>query len=537
MSDLLSLSAGLTLASQILGPGAEANATFPGLPEPSTKAQNVTKTQTVDGILTIEWKFQSVNVEAETVEYTQGIRATYGPTVVVADKLTLFLAEGKRYGIAEGHVKLTDPEGVIHADRLIFRWRENTGEAENVKIVVNELAVEAKSIQVKPGEWTLIGAKGVPMEGGDRFFQISSDKVTLLPGKYAKLKPLRMRIIGIDLFPIPYYRYSLDRRARGWEWPSISSKRGDGIGVSWGIGQPLDDQTQFQFGFGAFPNRYPNLGGQITHSFLDPTVAKSLAGPRSELGERFGFGYFENVNVRSLNDERQHLSAPRRSLTLGSTWNQIASDRPELGNLSKPWEVVFEEGGVRGGMAGLLQLRVHNIGNRQLDYRNRTMAQGTILLPGFTFANGFFTQARLDGAMFSGGGTQSAWGRAQIGFQWSPASNFAVGAAYSVGADSGQALFQFDRLNHPHMWSTRLDVNLGSTKLSGLAKYSVDERRWFDHEFSVRHAAGFFEPYFVWRRFPRDMSWGIEFRVGDWLERLKDRDPKRKASAEPKPPR
>src|SRR5688500_10187244 len=51
--------------------------------------------QTIDGTLTIEAKTFKANLPDQTITYENGVKATYGPTKVVADRLTVYLASSE----------------------------------------------------------------------------------------------------------------------------------------------------------------------------------------------------------------------------------------------------------------------------------------------------------------------------------------------------------------------------------------------------------------------------------------------------------
>ncbi|MCX7799392.1 MAG: hypothetical protein N2109_03515, partial [Fimbriimonadales bacterium] len=52
--------------------------------------------------------------------------------------------------------------------------------------------------------------------------------------------------------------------------------------------------------------------------------------------------------------------------------------------------------------------------------------------------------------------------------------------------------------------------------------YDLERRSWYDYGFRLQQAAGCVEPYVIWRKFPEDLTFGVNLRLDeltDWVRR------------------
>ncbi|MFY9233847.1 MAG: LptA/OstA family protein [Fimbriimonadaceae bacterium] len=495
------------------------------------------------------------------VIYAGNVLVTYGVTRIRADKVTVFFESGElrdpilaafwtasqlipaarfpsfegggdfalatRRGIAEGNVALTDPDGTMKADLLEFNWDLKIGRATNVDADVAGVKIKAREARISPGRYELIDASGTSCP---ELYTLRTRRVVVIPADKVVIERPRISVGPLSLPQLPNQTYSLDQRVTGLRLPSVSFRRGSGFGLTWNSGILLDSKTALTAGMNAFPGALPSYGLEIARSSIEPTRATGLISPRSELTERFSYGYLENVTVGSPEAERRYLSAARDTLSLGSYWNQGAQSLTGDTRFSKLAEVAYERGGSHGDIDGVAQIRAHRIKENDGPFQNRLVAQIAVGLRPAEILPGLSTLVRLNLQGYRNEDSFYGWGRVQTGLVFD-AGKLRIGAAYLFGGETGTAAFSADRLYSANAFHVRGDLDLGATKISVLAKYDFDRRRWFDHEYSISQTIGCLEPYVLWRQFPSDYRFGVRLRVDAFLDLLRKREFSRKQEA------
>jgi hypothetical protein len=492
----------------------------------------------VDDRLVIEWRTKTAYLEESKVVFGGGVKATYGVTTLTADRLTIYYSPPGENGIAEGNVRILDPEGTIDADRLQFNWRNRTGEASRVRVDVYPMLLEAQTLKVQPGQWDLTNVKIMQCGGRPALVEMWSPAVTIRPGRNSVAKELRVSILGQRVATLRRHEVSLDRKNEGIKLPSVSIRRGAGLGITWQNGVPLTNSTYTDLRFSAFPERRPSASLTVSRSFLDPDNVQTLLTPRSDIAELFNFGYLENINVESPERERDSLSKMRATVSVGSVMNAGVPGRPTRDSVTKPWEIVTEVGGVKSGMPQFHQIRLQNIYEVGGKAETRLIALSTVKSPDFRVAPEITASVRGDGRLFfNQNGGQAGWGRVIGEMIWRPNAQFRLAAGYALGANSGDFAFGLDALPREESLHIRSDLLLGPTRINILAKYDPRRSSWFDHELAIYQIAGCFEPYYIFRSDIGTSSFGVRFRVFEAFDRLKDRVPKRTKFNRPPPPK
>ena len=511
---------------------------IPWLALPATMAviSSEIRQDVVDEKLVIEWKSKTAYLPESKVVFGGGVKATYGVTVLTAETLTIFYGQDGNKGIAEGNVHIDDPEGDIKASRLQFDWVNRTGEADNVTVDVYPMLMTAQNLKVQPGRWELTNVKIMECGLKPAIYSMWSPSVIIRPGQSTIAKQLSIAILGQKIATLRRHEISLDRKSEGVRLPSVSIRRGAGLGVTWQNGVPLTNSTYTDFRFSAFPRRRPSASLTISRSFLDPDNVQALLTPRSDLSELFNYGYLENINVAAPANEREYLSKERATLSFGSVLNAGVTGRSNRDSISKPWEITAELGGPMGGLPQLHQIRVQDIRQIGREPVTRAVAVSTIKSPVLHVLPELDAGLRADGRWFlSLGGKSSGWGRIIGELDWRPADFIHLGAGLALGSNVGDFEFEFDPLPRERTFHVRADLKLGPTRINVLQKFDLRGKDWYDLEFAIYQVAGCFEPYYIYRRTPGTTSFGVRFRVFEAFDRLRDRVPKRTRSNRPKP--
>lgn len=298
--------------------------------------------------------------------------------------------------------------------------------------------------------------------------------------------------------------------------------------ATWGQSFALGSASLLNLGTSLEKGRRPGYEARLGWSLLGDLPAS----PYGDLGNRFPFGFFDQLTVASPEQERSLLAARRASFHLSTQWSVRPSGRAEDPDLDKPLEAILEFGGPVGRGAGWLQLRgqrLEQIGGKGV---SRAVLQGTLAAPAVCLGRRASWVNRLDLGAYGGGGGM-AWAQLQTGLVYRPMEGLDVGVAFVEGGQVGEEDFAFDRLYSSSAVHLRLDWHGGPSKLALLGKYDWDRRSWYDYGFQLRQVAGCVEPFVSWRKFPDDLTIGVNLRLDDltnWIRR-------RSRGAEPVKPR
>lgn len=490
-------------------------------PEPFAVVQNVER---VDDTLIVEWKTKRVDLQRKVAIFEGGIKATYGPTVLTAERLEVDM-ENKR-GRADGDVRVVDPEGELRGSNLRFNWKDRTGEAEDVFVQVGAMKLRVARIIIEPDKWTLEQVAATPSRTRPPEFTLGSKKVVLRTGRSGRAENPSIDILGKRILQIPTtLGFSLDRRVTGFRFPAISFRRGAGFGLAWNSSVLLNDQTSFAVTSNVFPTSLPTYAAEVAWSQIPPTKSTGLISPRTELGERFGDSYLDTIATEAPSVEDDYLRDPRRTFAAGTYWNQSTRGRVvDSSSVSKRYELSSEIGGSFGPIGGFVQIRYQSI--RPVGgapFVDRLALTGSANLGSLRLAPGLDFRLRADFAGFTTGSDSFGWARGMAGLVYHPIAQLRLAGGYVLGGQSGEPEFAFDRLYSERGWHVRADIDLGSIRAGFLGKYDSRQGRWYDHEYGFSFAAGSFEPYILWRQFPGDVRIGFRIRGTDVFKKLQRR--------------
>ncbi len=486
------------------------------------------------GELTVVWRKKSIEViqrierepdgaeravERLLLRFEGGVSARFGLTTVHSDSLVLISSDGTAGGVsealAEGAVRLEDPEGRLEADRLEFQWNSGTGKASGVRVYVGDLFVSAERASLSPGKWELLGVSAEICRGRLPVLSLTSPAATMESANRVILRNLTVRLFGNRIGTLPKYVASSGDSGPGTSIPAIALASGRGVRVRWNGSLDVAHRTLAFGRLSASLGRTPTISAYLTHSFAPGGASSGFSSPRSDLSERFGDSYLDNVFVSSPQSERARVGSERATVSVGTAWNQGASGNPAGGRVSKPLEFVAESSTTSAGWAVFGQARMQRIGFADQASIERSLITTTVLAPPLWVGSSAYIQLRGDGRSFASDAGDSGWQRAQASLILDLSAAIRLSVGYSVGSQFGEPDFEFDRLARKRTFHMRSDWSEGGTSIGVLAKYDAQSRDWFDHEFRISKTIGCFEPFVGWRESPRRFEFGLNFRSFD----------------------
>lgn len=500
-------------------------------PDPTTQSRQTSQTHEIaEGfvILAPEWE---EDFATGVLTFRGGVTALYGPTKIESESLTVYRLE-QRFETA-GETRLTDPEGTIQASSISASYNpaDRRATAQNATLSVGKVRLRAQTLEVLPVtplEYRLTNVEVTLVDLDRSRTRFRAREVTVYPGRYAIARHVTYQVLGQNLPPIPVQRINLDRRVTGLKLPSITDRRGVGLGLSWDSAILLDDRTSVSAAYNAFPRQFPETLVQITHTPLKPSENNTGLAPRSDLGERAADSWFGNVTVPGLTASQTYRET-RLAYSLSSTWNLPTVARPNNAeDVSKLAEIALESGGALGPVGARATIRAQRIrADRSQPWQNRLASDLVLVGPPAEILPGLELHTRID--LFT---TLSPRGpfallRTETGLVTRPVQGVTTGAAIVFGQNLGDPDFLFDPLNVTRALHLRADYRQGPWTFRYLAKYDFGRSLWYDKEWEIALVAGSFEPFLLRREEPTDFRFGVRFRLGSLAERLQDRNPRR----------
>lgn len=484
--------------------------------------------------------------------YENGVVATYGPTVLRAQKLEVFYAQGQKYGEATGEVVLEDPEGNLRASRLIFRWGDRSGEAFDVALDSGGMVLRAKRIEIQPERrevvqdpkeglktrvipptWVLYEVEATTCRQRVPLYSVYTPKVTITPGRRGIADRPRFSLFGRSILTLPRQRFSLDRREKGFGLPGVARSRDGRLGVTWSAGFLLNDISSLDFGISSYQRSFPGYVVTYARTFVAPDGNQRPIAPRSEFEERFSFGYFDNVFVDRPEAEEGFYNEKRASLSVSSQWNAAPATRRGDQVFNKPIEIAYERSDTFGPLKAISQARTGLLGQTRGSTDPRSSLTTSILPPRLRLGKNLSLLSRLDAATFGTTEGLYSWFRGQLGLVYEPTSWLRLGAATFGSGEAGNAQFPMDELFSKSGSHLRLDVNLGPTKLSLLNKYDSRVRKWYDREYTASQVVGCLEAFILYRQEPNQYGFGLRLRANEFFDNLRQRNQRRTQPASP----
>lgn len=513
---------------------------LPPAPAPeAAQSTQIRDSQTLPGGLLVRYDEVQYDFRTQKQIFRGKVEATYGPTVITCSELEI---DGTaRTGIARGGVRLTDPEGLVEADVITFSWlgpgetadpKQLVGSADSANLTVGNARIWGRRLEIRPSQWTIFDASGTLSRRDKPEWRLTAKKVTLVPGKSGVAERVHLEILGFRIGPLPRYSFSLDRRLEGFTLPSFRNEKGVGYGFGWSSNYPLSDNAVLSGSWSSFPRKAASWGLEFSTSPYTSLQTNALIRPRSDLGERFEEGFFDNIGVTGPEVEDGFLREKRSSWSIGSYWNiGVNGRRDVVGDLSKRLDIAYEGGGRWGSFGLMYQGRAQSIRGTILDeFTERAVGQATISAPTIKLAPNLDLRLRADVFTTLGADNQFAWARAVAGLAYQPWPGVRLGAALVRGGEAGNPDFIFDRLVSTQAVHLRFDYSRGPYTFRYLVKYDFDQKMIYSREYEVAWVAEGFEPFILYRQFPSSYQIGLRFRIDDLRGRLTSRTQNRKGS-------
>ena len=473
-------------------------------------------------------------VPDQTASFVGGVTATFGPDVLTSEHLDLLLAPDQLRGVAGGNVLLIDPDATIKASNLEFSWNPQNryARATNVEMHIAGATIKAEMADMLPNRWTLTNAYFTTSHDKIPIYSVKGKTITIYPGQYAKIDRPDLSILGHHIFTWPSQTFSLNPNASGIRPPNPEYRQGSGLGVNWTSGLLLDPRMTLEGHADAYPGSRPGDGIQLTQSFVAPERNATLLAPRSELSQRFEFGYFESLEAKAPSDESGYLAQPRQSLSASSNFNAGVTGRGSTDEtFSLPSELTYEVSGKAGKqIEGISDFRVETIQRLGQATLERGLWQGSLELPRLHLSPELYVISRADAAYFQGD-TPFGWGRLTEGLILEPNKALRLAVA-GVGAfQGGTPQYNIDPLYTKTGMAFRGDYKLGPRTFSYMTRWD-EHLFWFDREFTFTQAMGAFEAYVIYRRYPGDYRYGVRLRLDQFEDLLKRRRFQRPSQAD-----
>jgi hypothetical protein len=474
-------------------------------------------TQSYANGLTVSAPRHIIDVDQKTEEWLGGVTATYGPTTITADRMTLHLNEEDPYGETIGHVKLIDPEGTITAADLTFHWKTKTGTGHAVNVNVSMLQLQAESVDIQPDLWTLrnVGATGCKLK--TPLYYIHTREVRIRPNKAIRAIRPQISIFGQKLITLPTQSLTFGGSGTSFDLPYPTYRPQRGFGINWSNQIEMGTETALFTRYAVYQHSLPFYNAAIMHSLLKGEKPETI---RTEIGDRLGFGYFDSVQVRSPDSERQYLATRRLDIGLASTFGADAGDTTSLEEkINKPIEFVGQASGEIASFAayGLVRAQQVRIGNGPA--KNRVIFEQNLLSPSYDLGKNLSAFARLDAAEFVGGNRYN-WVRGQAGVAYDTLANIRLGVSYTSSRAWGMPDFPYDAPFRSHEVGMRADLDFDTTQIRLLLKYDPTQQAIFDRELYFSQVIGCIEPFMVYRERPHKFFVGIKLPINRVFDRL-----------------
>lgn len=477
-----------------------------------------------------------LKLEADRVRYVPATNLTelQGNVVATYEGATLSSQDAEinhetKQGWFRNTVKLVDQLGTMTASEIFIDWSHEkpdgvSGHAKNIILDAYEAHFEAEELQLlKDGSATL---KKAWFSTAASYYRLILDDVVIKPGEFVSAKRAVFQLGKGLRIPIPFFRVNLNPRVTGFQTPVPKIDEDFKLGYSWAQVIELGPRATFHFNQRGGQDKVPTVNSQLTYEIKQPLDARNRLLPRNEDQERFQQGYFDNVNMGSLEQEADEIGKPHAIAFIGHTMNINTKARPgDAEDLDRPYYAGVQGGSAFGGVSLLGQLRYGLVKERlsEVDH-HRAEFIGTALVPGLNLGPHIALRFRADLAMFTGEGADFGWLRPLAAIVVTPAKEVTLGVAYFRAQEWGSPLFDADRLFSKNGLHFRMDLDLAATDLSVLLKYDFDRGDVYDIEFALEQVMPVIRPFVSYRSFPGSIAFGFTLRADDLLNALKRRN-------------
>ncbi len=460
--------------------------------------------------LTVSADASSADLTMRSTEFRGHVVATYGPTTVTADHLTYRDDPEDPFAEATGNVRLVDPEGIITASHLLYRWKEKTGSAENVFVQASLLALSAESVDLKPNLWVLrnVGATGCKLKVP--LYYIHTPELQIRPGVGIRAIHPDISLFGQKVLTLPNRNYQFNSNTASIDVPYPGIRSGGHAGVTWTNEFALDQESGLFTRVAFFSKNLPYYSAAIMRSAIKDRDPETV---RTELSDRFTFGYFDSVRVRDPKSEQDYFKTTRLDFGLSSSFGDDGRDTTtDSAKVNKPIEVLGQATGDVKGFGAFALFRAQEVRVGTGGTIQRLILEQNLLTPSVPIGKDLAVFARADLAEFMGG-NRYGWIRGQAGAVFQPTSYLRLGASYTSARDHGTPDFAYDTPFRFHEVNLRADLDFDTTQFRVLFKYDPSQRSIYDHEFYVSKVIGCIEPFIAYRERPHKLLVGLKLPV------------------------
>lgn len=479
----------------------------------------------VSDTLTVECGAWEEDLEAGTVTFSGGVVATYGKATLRAPGLVVHRKESTL--VSTGRTTIEDDLGHLAASsvRIVYEGPNKGGEATDVTVTIGHVLVTGQKLRITESpdpEWVVEGGVVALKDLADKGHSVMAKRIRVYPGKYGVAESAYAVVFGQKIGPIPHARFNLDRRISGFRLPTVSNRHGTDFGFEWQNSYFVATDVSLGANVKFFPGDLTESRIQLTYSGVKSGPNAAKIAPSDDLAERFSNGWLDSIVVSDPSRELERLRQTKRSLTIGTSWNEETRDRRTNAlDVSKLVEVVAESGGPLGGGAYSLSARGQRIRpDTASPWTNRAVLEATYRSPSFALAGSLTGYARADFFGTASPGGSFGFGRVQIGVFTPAASGFRIGFGYAGTTEWGTPDFDFDRMFAGNTIFLRGDYVKGPYKVRYLAKFDTDKGAWYDHEWEFALVAGSLEPYVQVRQVPDELRIGVRFRIEEFARRV-----------------
>ena len=436
-----------------------------------------------------------------SIVYEGEVVVEYRGSRILADRMIDY--ESEQRGVAEGNVVVIDPAGTVNADRLEIGWNpvHKYETAENAVIRLKNGILKARHADLEAPEWQLYDVEGTTALSRKPIYYVTSDRVTVSAGKQAYIHQPRLSLLGKFVATLPSRTVSLIQAVPSIGYPSPQYKRRRGFGLTWGGGLLVGRQETFNFNTTAYSRRRTSALAQFTHSFLPLEKSKVAIPPPSDFGERFSYGFLNNVREKTPEQEASFLRSRRSTLSFAGQLDGALADRDRGDHYSKI-ESIYEVGGAQGKFGYTGQARLQGIQPEYETLEPRLKLIGALSLPTVNLRPNLQLISRVDSEAF-GGRTAYGWLQGTSGLTFRATPWLRLSAGSYLSGDAGTPQFAMDPLYTKRGVLTRSDLVFGGLTFSYLIKRDFG-RGAYDHEFDLRQVIGPFEFFYGKREYRID---------------------------------
>jgi hypothetical protein len=432
------------------------------------------------------------------------------------------------------------------ASEIFIDW--SNPNTESVKGHAKNVVLDAYEAHFEAEEISLTGDGGARMQKAwfstaPDYYRLLLDGVVIRPGEYISAKKAVLQLGKGLRIPIPFFRVNLNPKITGIQSPVPKIDEDFRLGYSWAQVLQFSEQLKVHYNQRGAQGRVPSVNGQIIYEvpmaspkgemsdaerqlqmLRAPVNQKVL--PRNEDLERFTQGYFDNVTVKTLQDETSEVAKRHMIFFAGHTMNISTNARPgDAEDLDRPYYAGFQAGGELGNVAMLGQLRYGMVHERlSEDKHQRAEFLGTALTPDFNLGPSVALRLRADVGAYTGEGADFGWVRPMAQIVAQPSKEVTLGLAYFRAQEWGTPLFDADRLFSKKGLHFRMDLDLKATDISLLLKYDFDRKDVYDIEVALEQVMPVITPFVSYRKFPGSFAFGFKLRADNLLRALKNRE-------------